>query len=114
MDNCVIVEPITVPSTRRKAPTKRKPPAKRKTRVSTKRKKGTEDAETVEDIKIEINATSLNDSVAETSVDELKPILDPVTGEIVTPAAVDSQEDKPNRKRDRTKVKKEKKPYVRK
>lgn len=105
-------------SPKRKPTAKRKPPAKRKSKVTAKRKKAGDDPETVDDIKVEITPTSLTESLAETSIDDLKPELDPVTGEIVIPVlAVDSQENKPNRKRDRTKgqkVKKEKKPYVRK
>lgn len=84
--------------------------AKRKTTAA-------EDVEANEDVKVDVNAVVLAESATETSVDELKPELDPVTGEIVMPTVADSQENKPNRKRDRTKgpkVKKEKKPYVRK
>lgn len=109
---------VKAQSPKRKPTTKRKPPAKRKSKVAAKRKTGSEDPESADDVKIEITTTPLNESVAETSVDDLKPELDPVTGEIVIPSpAVDPQENKPNRKRDRTKgpkVKKEKKPYVRK
>ncbi|XP_037024765.1 zinc finger protein 391-like isoform X6 [Bradysia coprophila] len=121
--NCqIVVEPIVNTNSRtstRKPPAKRKAPAKRKSKATAKRKiAAVEDQETTEDIKVEINAAALAESAAETSVDELKPELDPVTGEIVMPTvAVDSQVNKSNRKRDRTKgpkVKKEKKPYVRK
>lgn len=123
MGNCrVVVEPMMTDaneqSPKRKPTTKRKPPAKRKSKVAAKRKKGSEDPESADDVKTEIATTPLNESIAEASVDDLKPELDPVTGEIVTPSStVDPQENKPNRKRDRTKgpkVKKEKKPYVRK
>lgn len=123
MGNCrVVVKPMTVnvkeQSPKRKPTTKRKPPSKRKSKVAAKRKKAGDDPEAVDVIKVEITPTPLTESLAETSVDDLKPELDPVTGEIVIPTlAVDSQENKPNRKRDRTKgpkVKKEKKPYVRK
>lgn len=126
MDNCrVVVEsmPVNVKeqSPKRKPTTKRKPPAKRKSKVAAKTKKGKsedycEEEDSVDDVKIEIGSAALTESISETSVDDLKPQLDPITGEIVMPA-VESQENKPNRKRDRTKgpkVKKEKKPYVRK
>lgn len=102
-------------SPKRKPTTKRKPPAKRKSNVAAKRKKAGDDSETVDEVKVEVTPTP-TESVTEASVDDLKPELDPVTGEIVMPV-VDVQENKPNRKRDRTKgtkVKKEKKPYVRK
>lgn len=121
MENCrVVVESIKVnvkdQSPKRKTTTKRKPPAKRKSKVTAKRKKGGDDPES--DVKVEVSPTLITESVEETPVDDLKPELDPVTGEIVMPPmAVNSQENKPNRKRDRTKgpkVKKEKKPYVRK
>lgn len=122
MGNCrVVVEPmanVKQASPKRKPTTKRKPPAKRKSKVAVKRKKVNEDPETVDDVKVELNPTTLTESVADTFVDDLKPELDPVTGEIVMPTLpADPQENKPNRKRDRTKgpkVKKEKKPYVRK
>lgn len=118
MTNCrVVVESMKTPSPKRKPTTKRKPPVKRKSKVAAKRKKGNEETETVDDVKIEVIPTTLTET-ADTSVDDLKPELDPVTGEIVTPSLpASSQEHKPNRKRDRTKgpkVKKEKKPYVRK
>lgn len=119
MSNCrVVVESIKTASPKRKPTTKRKPPAKRKSKVAAKRKKVHEEPDTVDDIKIEVMATTLTETVADTSLDDLKPELDPVTGEIVIPSLpASSQENKPNRKRDRTKgpkVKKEKKPYVRK
>ncbi|KAG4072617.1 hypothetical protein HA402_004706 [Bradysia odoriphaga] len=121
--NCqIVVEPIVNTNnqtSKRKPPAKRKAPAKRKSKATAKRKiAAVEEQETTEDIKVEINAATLAEAAADTSVDELKPELDPVTGEIVMPTvAVDSQVNKSNRKRDRTKgpkVKKEKKPYVRK
>jgi len=119
MGNCrVVVEPMKQPSPKRKPTTKRKPPAKRKSKVAAKRKKGTEEPETVDNAKSEMDSSTLNTLEAVAPADDLKPELDPVTGEIVLPSLpVHSQENKPNRKRDRTKgpkVKKEKKPYVRK
>lgn len=119
MDNCkVVVEamPVNVKEQPKRKPTaKRKPPAKRKSKAAPRTQKGSEEPETVDDVKIDVDSIPLTESAAEASVDDLKPELDPVTGEIVTPAL--AQENKPNRKRDRTKgpkVKKEKKPYVRK
>lgn len=120
MGNCrVVVEPMDAKqsSPKRKPPTKRKPPAKRKSKVAAKRKKGGEPSEIVDDCKAEMDATTLTTSEV-SFTDDLKPELDPVTGEIVMPSLpIDAEENKTNRKRDRTKglkVKKEKKPYVRK
>lgn len=122
MDNCrVIVEPLMVkidpPSHKKRSPSKRKSPAKRTSKVTAKRKRKSEDAETTNDVIDEVDTTTLIPPTA-ISADDTKPEIDQVTGEIIAPSLSSGvQETKQKRKRDRTKgpkVKKEKKPYVRK